>query len=354
MPLFLLSLLFTYFNLILKPKHVSNGCINYDDVQYVTDEDYEEINKRSKVDIHDILMGMIGTIGNLALIREEPDFAIKNVALIKYTGDVDYQFLYQALQTGYVTNQLSAGMDGGTQKFMSLKKIRELDIPYPEVQEQEQIGIYFKNLDHLITLRQRKCEETKTLKKYMLQKMFPQNGTNVPEIRFDGFTDAWEQRKVKDIAPLQRGFDLPTSQMEEGVYPVVMSNGIGGYHSQYKVEGPGIVTGRSGTIGKLHYIEGDYWPHNTTLWVTNFYGNNQKFIYYMYQCLDLSRFSTGSGVPTLNRNDVHDEVVCIPSLSEQKRISGYLTYLDHLITLHQRKCDELVKIKKYMLQNMFV
>ncbi len=335
-------------------KNVSNGCINYDDVQYVTDEDYEEINKRSKVDIHDILMGMIGTIGNLALIREEPDFAIKNVALIKYTGDVDYQFLYQALQTGYVTNQLSAGMDGGTQKFMSLKKIRELDIPYPEVQEQEQIGIYFKNLDHLITLRQRKCEETKTLKKYMLQKMFPQNGTNVPEIRFDGFTDAWEQRKVKDIAPLQRGFDLPTSQMEEGVYPVVMSNGIGGYHSQYKVEGPGIVTGRSGTIGKLHYIEGDYWPHNTTLWVTNFYGNNQKFIYYMYQCLDLSRFSTGSGVPTLNRNDVHDEVVCIPSLSEQKRISGYLTYLDHLITLHQRKCDELVKIKKYMLQNMFV
>ena len=118
-------------------KNVSNGCINYDDVQYVTDEDYEEINKRSKVDMHDILMGMIGTIGNLALIREKPDFAIKNVALIKYTGDVDYQFLYQALQTGYVTNQLSAGMDGGTQKFMSLKKIRELDIPYPEVPEQE-------------------------------------------------------------------------------------------------------------------------------------------------------------------------------------------------------------------------
>lgn len=174
-----------------------------------------------------------------------------------------------------------------------------------------------------------------------------------PKIRFKGYTDEWEQRKVKNIAPLQRGFDLPTSQMEEGVYPVVMSNGIGGHHSQYKVKGPGIVTGRSGTIGKLHYIEDDYWPHNTTLWVTDFYGNNQKFIYYMYQCLDLSRFSTGSGVPTLNRNDVHDEVVCIPSVGEQKKISDYLTNLDHLITLHQRKCEETKKLKKYMLQKMF-
>ena len=228
------------------------------------------------------------------------------------------------------------------------------EISMPTYKEQKKIGQYFSNLDRLITLHQRKCEEAKKLKKYMLQNMFPRNGSNVPEIRFDGFTNAWEQRKVKDIAPLQRGFDLPTSQMKEGVYPVVMSNGIGGYHSQYKVKGPGIVTGRSGTIGKLHYIEDDYWPHNTTLWVTDFYGNNQKFIYYMYQCLDLSHFSTGSGVPTLNRNDVHDEVVCIPSVGEQKKISDYLTNLDHLITLHQHKCNELLNIKKFMLEKMFV
>lgn len=176
---------------------------------------------------------------------------------------------------------------------------------------------------------------------------------DTPNIRFKGFTDAWQRRKIKDIAPLQRGFDLPTSQMEEGTYPVVMSNGIGGQHSQYKVKGPGVVTGRSGTIGKLHYIEADYWPHNTTLWVTDFYGNNQKFIYYMYQYLDLSRFSTGSGVPTLNRNNVHDEVVCIPGVGEQDKIGSYFTNLDHFITLHQRKCDETKELKKYMLQKMF-
>ena len=167
------------------------------------------------------------------------------------------------------------------------------------------------------------------------------NNSHKPAIRFQGFTDAWEQRKVKDVAPLQRGFDLPTSQMEKGPYPVVMSNGIGGYHSQYRAKGPGVVTGRSGTIGKLHYIEDDYWPHNTSLWVTSFNGNYPKFVYHLYQLLDLSHYGTGSGVPTLNRNDVHDAKVFIPSLDEQKQISKILDTIDSLITLHQRKFETI-------------
>ena len=176
---------------------------------------------------------------------------------------------------------------------------------------------------------------------------------NKPAIRFKGFTDAWEQRKCKDVAPLQRGFDLPTSQMVEGKFPVVMSNGVGGYHNEYKVKGPGVITGRSGTIGKLQYIESDYWPHNTALWVTNFKDNYPKFIFYLYQNLDLSKFGTGSGVPTLNRNDVHDTLVCVPDFDEQKKISAYFDCLDNFITLHQRKYDELQVLKKAMLEKMF-
>ena len=133
-----------------------------------------------------------------------------------------------------------------------------------------------------------------------------------------------------------------------------MSNGIGGFHKDYKVKGPGVITGRSGTIGKVHYIEGDYWPHNTSLWVTDFKGNYPKFIYHLYQRLNLSQFGSGSGVPTLNRNDVHDSNVLVPSVDEQMQISMLLDYLDNLITLHQRKCDELKNMKKFMLHNMFV
>ena len=176
----------------------------------------------------------------------------------------------------------------------------------------------------------------------------------VPAIRFAGFTDPWEQRKLIMVAPLQRGFDLPAEKIIPGVYPVMMSNGIGAYHNEYKVKGPGVVTGRSGTIGNLQYVESAFWPHNTTLWVTKFYGNHPKFIYYLYEKIDLKRYKAGSGVPTLNRNDVHDTMVFFPaSRKEQELISAVLTYLDDLITLHQRKYDKLVIFKKSMLEKMF-
>ena len=153
-------------------KNVKDGYINYDDVQYISDEDFEAINKRSKVDMNDILMGMIGTIGNLALIRTEPDFAIKNVALIKDTKQVSYMYLYHYLQSSSAERQLLSGLDGGTQKFVSLKNIRELNIMVPSEAEQLKVGNFIESLDHLITLHQHKCEELQNIKKFMLQNMF--------------------------------------------------------------------------------------------------------------------------------------------------------------------------------------
>ncbi|KAB7231346.1 restriction endonuclease subunit S [Bifidobacterium longum] len=231
----------------------------------------------------------------------------------------------------------------------------EMPIPVPSSSEQHAIGSFFSRLDDLITLHQRKYDKLVIFKKSMLEKMFPKDGESVPEIRFAGFTDPWEQRKLIMVAPLQRGFDLPAEKIIPGVYPVMMSNGIGAYHNEYKVKGPGVVTGRSGTIGNLQYVESAFWPHNTTLWVTKFYGNHPKFIYYLYEKIDLKRYKAGSGVPTLNRNDVHDTMVFFPaSRKEQELISAVLTYLDDLITLHQRKLELLQNIKKSLLDKMFV
>ena len=138
-------------------KNVKNGYINYDEIQYISDEDFNEINKRSKVDKNDILFGMIGTIGNIALIRENPDFAIKNVALIKDIKKIDYLYLYQYLQSNNIAKQFDENMDGGTQKFIALNKVRNLSIMYPTISEQIQIGGFLEKLDNLITLHQRKC-----------------------------------------------------------------------------------------------------------------------------------------------------------------------------------------------------
>ena len=158
----------------------------------------------------------------------------------------------------------------------------------------------------------------------------------------------WDVKTVEEIAPLQRGFDLPNSDLRLGPYPVVYSNGIVNYHNKYQANCPGIVTGRSGTIGKVTYVSEKYWPHNTSLWVTSFIDSNPKYVYYLFNSIKLERFATGSGVPTLNRKDVHDFLVCVPPLPEQKAIATALSDMDALIA----QTEKLIEKKKAMKQGM--
>lgn len=245
--------------------------------------------------------------------------------------------------------------DGVGQTNLSLSDMEEFSSWYPSKDEQTQIGNFFQNLDQSIALQQKKFTQTQNLKKAMLEKMFPKVGSKQPEIRLKGFSGEWFGVKILDFAPLQRGFDLPVDFIEDGNYPVVFSNGILKYHNQYKVKGEGVVTGRSGTIGKVTFVDYDYWPHNTALWVTNFHGNYPKFVYYFYVQFDLLRFSTGSGVPTLNRNDVHSQQVFVPkSIDEQIAIAQFFKQLDQTLILQQQQLQTLKNLKQAFLEKMFV
>jgi type I restriction enzyme S subunit len=178
----------------------------------------------------------------------------------------------------------------------------------------------------------------------------------VPKLRFPAFREVeWVQKKLEDVAPLQRGFDLPSDLIRPGDIPIVYSNGIQKYHEVGMATAPGLVTGRSGTIGKLHFIEhGEYWPHNTSLWVTDFKGNAPRFVYYLYSSIGMGRFSSGSGVPTLNRNDVHAFSAPIPnSTAEQQKIAECLSSVDELIAAQARKLDALKTHKKGLMQQLF-
>lgn len=125
------------------------------------------------------------------------------------------------------------------------------------------------------------------------------------------------------------------------------------YHNESKCVAPGIVTGRSGTIGRLTYIEScPYWPHNTSLWVTDFKGNIPLFVYYLLEHIDLSRFSSGSGVPTLNRNDVHAFKTCIPSVEEQHKIADCLSIIDKRISIQNKVIEDLKKLKTALEERM--
>lgn len=344
-------------------KNVSNGYITYDDIHYISEKDFNEINKRSKVNAHDILMGMIGTIGNLALIREKTNFAIKNVALIKYTGCVNYNFLYQALQSPLVVNQLSGTLDGGTQKFISLGKIRKLSIPYSGEEEANKIGAYLENLDSLITLHQRKLEKLKKFKKAMLEKMFPKNGEKTPKIRFQGFTDDWEQRKVSDMFKLTRGNVLPATVISPNLddincYPVyssqTLNNGLMGYYKTFLYENAVTWTTDGANAGTVRYRAGKFYCTNVCGVLLSDEVKASKMIAEALNNV-AKRHVSYVGNPKLMNNVMAEIAVLLPTNSkERKAISNILDAFDTLITLHQRKLEKLKQIKKAMLEKMFV
>ena len=162
----------------------------------------------------------------------------------------------------------------------------------------------------------------------------------------------WEVKRFDEVCPLQRGFDLPAGDIVTGEYPVVYSNGILRYHKEYLVKGPGVVTGRSGTIGKVTFVEKNFWPHNTSLWVTNFHGNDIKYIYYFLQNFKLSKYASGSGVPTLNRNDLHIQKIPLPPLPEQRKIAELLSTWDKAIELQTSIINKLTLRKKGLMQQL--
>lgn len=133
-----------------------------------------------------------------------------------------------------------------------------------------------------------------------------------------------QKQALSDICILQRGFDLPKDQRHEGPVALISSSGCIDRHNIAMVKGPGVVTGRSGSIGSVFYIENDFWPLNTTLYVRDFFGNLPKFIFYLLQSIDLKKYASGAGVPTLNRNNIHKIHLSIPNIFEQKRIVAIL------------------------------
>lgn len=165
----------------------------------------------------------------------------------------------------------------------------------------------------------------------------------------------WVIKKLKWSLQLSRGFDLPSHEFVRGNYPVYGSNGIIGYHEEYKAKGPGITIGRSGSVGAVNYVESDFWPHNTCLYVERNFDNDWRYVFYYLQCMNLKSLSSGTAVGTLNRNYIHDEFVGFPSEDEQVSIAEYLNYrttqIDELIAKKQQLIDLLNEEKAAIIKH---
>jgi type I restriction enzyme S subunit len=164
----------------------------------------------------------------------------------------------------------------------------------------------------------------------------------------------WPKIKLGDAIELKRGYDLPSRERQEGPFPIVSSSGVSGRHAQAKAKAPGVVIGRYGTLGEVHYITEDYWPLNTALYVRDFKGNDPRFISYFLRTLDFGAYSDKAAVPGLNRNDLHTAQVVLPPLSEQRAIAQILGALDDKIELNRRMNETLEGMARALFKSWFV
>lgn len=294
------------------------------------------------------------------------------VRLLAIRSNHDCYFLENAINNQNVVVE-STGVPQ-----LTVPQLSSYDICFPkDIREEEKIGAYYKKLDNLITLHQRKCEETKKLKKYMLQKMFPQNGQTVPEIRFAGFTDAWEQRKLGDICSRVQGNDgrmeLPTLTISAGNgwmnqedrfsgniagkeqknYTLLKRGELSYNHGNSKLA-------KYGTVFSLQTYEEALVPRVYHSFKVE--KGNANFVEYYFATKLPDRelgklISSGArmdGLLNIGYDDFMGISLLLPKTQEQDCIAGYFRKIDMFITLHQHKCEQLQSMKKFMLQNMFV
>ncbi|TCD77262.1 restriction endonuclease S subunit [Bifidobacterium longum subsp. longum] len=231
-------------------------------------------------------------------------------------------------------------------------------VSLPESQaEQQTIGAFFSRLDSLITLHQRKYDKLVIFKKSMLEKMFPKDGESVPEIRFAGFTDPWEQRKLGELSSEFQSGDFISAEeiLGSGPYPVYGGNGLRGYAKQYNHDGFYALIGRQGALcGNVNTAVGKaYFTEHAVAVKANFL-HDTRFLAHLLGCMDLGRYSGQSAQPGLAVGVLKEVETTVPSKAEQQAIGSFFSRLDSLITLHQRKLELLQNIKKSLLDKMFV
>ena len=331
----------------------------------------------------DIIVSCAGTIGEIYEIPENADTGVINQALMRVRVDEDCvdKRMFKIAFSNMIDDFTRVHSNGSAIKNIPpFSDLKPMGVLLPSLQEQKKISSYFEKLDNLITLHQRKCEEMKTLKKYMLQKMFPQNGQLVPQIRFSGFTEDWEQRKFSELC------DMVTVGIANSATHAYSDSGIvmfrnqnikpnflddndiihikPEFESRYKnkrLKKNDLLVARTGYPGTACVVPEKYENSQTftTLIARPKNSVNPYFLcQYLNSDIGVKYFEStqiGGGQKNSGAGILNEMPVMLPSgIEEESKIAEYFTNFDHLITLHQHKCDELRNIKKFMLQNMFI
>ena len=329
-----------------------------DTAEYITDTGIKNSNAKTQYQ-GTVLLSFKLTIGRVAFAGRKL-YTNEAIAALE-TDNLDSTFLYYGLQQWDLLQDVDQAIKGATLNKAKLNKI-QFDYPTP-IEEQTQIAAILSTIDRAIEQTEAIIAKQQRIKTGLMQDLLTKGIDEDGNVRSEAthkFKDSplgripaeWEVKTLNKVASLQRGHDIREIDLIPGNCPVIASSGIIGFHKFSTSSAPNVVVGRKGSIGNVHYIDSDFWAHDTSLFVTNFFGNHEKYVYYLFSNLKLERFGTKSGSPSLNRNDIHPLLVGIPNSTEQRKIVRVLSECDKSLTGFSEELEKNKRRKTGLMQDL--
>lgn len=302
---------------LIRTPNVGKGRLDLNGVHRVSESVYKQRIQRGAPRANDLIFAREAPAGNVALVQENQTVCLgqRTVLIRPNVQKVNPQYLVYYLLSPKPQYELLGTANGATVAHINLPAIRNLKIELPEKSVQDKIGTILVTYDDLIENNQRQIkllEEAaqRLYKEWFVDLRFP--GHENTKI-VDGVPEGWSRTNINEILTFHRGYDLTKNEMKTGRYPVVGSTTVIGYHNEFKIKGPGIVTGRSGSLGKYQFIWDNFWPHNTSLYISDYKDHNIFFVYSLLQTVDFASLNNGGAIPTLNRNVLSNIEVIEPT-----------------------------------------
>lgn len=302
---------------VVMPKDLVGGKISEESIARV-DKTHVERLCRHKIEVGDILYSRRGDVGRCAHVTKKEEGWLCGTGCLRVTIDsekADSRFVFFQLQHPDTVGWVEKHAVGATMLNLNTTILSSVPIRLPALEIQKRIADILSAYDDLIENNQKQIkllEEAarRLYKEWFVDLRFP--GHENTKI-VDGVPEGWSRTNINEILTFHRGYDLTKNEMKAGRYPVVGSTTVIGYHNEFKIKGPGIVTGRSGSLGKYQFIWDNFWPHNTSLYISDYKDHNIFFIYSLLQTVDFASLNNGGAIPTLNRNVLSNIEVIEPT-----------------------------------------
>ena len=307
-------------------SNFNNGRLDFSDIRYISEDDLPKWTKRVIPQKNDIVFSYEATLNLYAIIPEGFRGCLgRRMALLRVDETkADYKFLYYYFYSDTWRATVNENIVlGATVDRIPLIKFPDFPVELPPLETQHRIADILSAYDDLIENNQKQIkllEEAaqRLYKEWFVDLRFPGH-ENMKIV--DGVPEGWSRTNINEILTFHRGYDLTKNEMKAGRYPVVGSTTVIGYHNEFKIKGPGIVTGRSGSLGKYQFIWDNFWPHNTSLYISDYKDHNIFFVYSLLQTVDFASLNNGGAIPTLNRNVLSNIEVIEPTDELQERFA---------------------------------